>query len=566
MRKNNRTGNLGARMIAMSMTLALAVPQAVVPVSNATSSASVKAEVGAEDATGSDVEELKALIRANLVKDYDAEKDGEMDIIHWVRSNTAEDALTTAAQNIRSQSDVKSAKYTLYDINKDSNAEMIIRYNGKKKNTVRIYRFDDDDIAATLGAEFTKVSEIRTNTKKKQIVIVEVPGKNKKTITTCSINASGKLKTVSVYKKSGKTYKKGSKKIKKKAFNKFAKSVNKLSKLKLGTIPKDDYNYVIEDECFYGNGLFSREFKDDLGKETLFMTKTAEGEAPQDKYLAYSYAYDQVGWREYTSDPFLTRYVFGPDVVDPKTGKTYQQEDWEAMSKEVFGGRYAPPFLTEATDENGKPVLDIEADGAISEVEVSDIETKNGDASYKGKEYAIMYGDGQLRMTFITEGPLTGRIAEAGLYFPQYTGDVAHDEWEFIYQSEAGNAAEHDPTIYDCITAGGVDPDAKVRSLTINAASDELKQTIKSYENVRFELYGNGSGEFYTTLTDGKDYILPFKTPEELSEADKQERLAVEEAAVEFEKALNPPSPNGQNAYADSAVMGRLFWRAKQAN
>ena len=565
MKLNNRTGNLRARLIAMSMTLALAVPQVTVPVSSAESSATVNADAVTEAATGSAtaVEELRTLIRANLVKDYDVEKDGEMDIVHQVRSNNALDALTAAAQNIRSQKDIKSAKYVLYDINNDGDSEMIIKFNGKKKNTVRIYRYDNYDFSNACIGECFGVSDIRKNTKKKQIVIVTTTGKKKKTITTYKETAAGKLKTVSVYTKNGKTYKKDKKKIKKKVFNKFVKSVNKLAKLKVGAIPKDDYSYTVEDECFYGKGIVSREFQDEVGIESLFMTQPADA-ASQDKYLAYSYAYDQVGWHEYTVEPFLTRYVFGPDVVDAKTGKTYQQEDWEAMRKAVFGGTYAPPFLTETTDENGKTVLDIEADTELHSVEVKETQTKNGAASYKGKEYTQEYGDCQLRMVFIDEGPLKGRIAEAGIYYPHVTGEIAHDKWIFTYGAEAGNPAEHDPRIYDWITAGGIDPDTKVRTLTINAASDELKQTIKANENVRFELYGRGSGEFYTKWTDGKEYTLPFATPDEMSETDKQERLALENAAIEFERALNPP--NGQMTYADSETRDMLFWRAKETD
>ena len=50
---------------------------------------------------------------------------------------------------------------------------------------------------------------------------------------------------------------------------------------------------------------------------------------------------------------------------------------------------------------------------------------------------------------------------------------------------------------------------SKPRTLKVGAATDELKQTIKANENVRFELYSGGVGQFYTTGKDGKETLLP---------------------------------------------------------
>ncbi|MBR6229735.1 MAG: hypothetical protein IKQ97_08365 [Eubacterium sp.] len=560
--RTSQTAKRKARLIAMSMTLALAVPQTVVTVSNAASAVSVKAEATAEAATGSAAaaEELRTLIRGNLLKDYDAEKDGEMDIVHKVRNNNADDALTVAAQNVASQKAVKSAKYALYDINKDDDTEMFLRFDGKKKNTVMVYRYDTYDFSVACLGEYAGVSNVYKNTKKKQIVIVTAPSKKKKTITTYKIASSGKLKAASTYKQSGKTYKNGSKKISKNEFNKFEKSVKKMPEIKFGSIPKDDYSYEVEDECFYGKGIYWRSVEDEVARESFFMTVGDSSVAPQDKYLAYSYSYDLVGWHEYSSEPGLTRYVFGPSVADPKTGKTYQQEDWEAMGKEIFGGQYAPPFMTESVDENGKTVLDIEADGELHGVDVTDKQAKNGSASYKGKEYTIEYGDCQLRMLFIAEGPLQGRIAEAGIYYPHVTGEIAHDKWEFIYAAEAGNPAEHDPVIYDQITAGGVTEGSKPRTLKVGAATDELKQTIKANENVRFELYSGGVGQFYTTGKDGKETLLPL-LPSMDDKGNKTKLSEEDKAWIAFENALNPA--NGQMTYGDPKPADYVSWKVK---
>ncbi|MEE3468528.1 MAG: hypothetical protein VZQ83_08815 [Eubacterium sp.] len=560
MRKNNRIVKQRARLIAMTMALALTVPQVVVPVSDAKTVASLEADTVAEATTGSaaDVEELRTLIRANLVADYDLEKDGGMYIDHQVRNNNASDALTVAAQNVKAQKGIKSAKYALYDINKDGDKEMIIRYNAKKKNTVRIYSYDTYDLSTEILGEAFGVSEIRKNTKKKQLVIVTTTGKKIKTITPYTITASGKLKAGVTYKKNGKTYKKGKKKIKKKAFDKYYKTVKKLAAVKLGAIPKEDYSYEDQDECFYGKGIFWRSVEDETGRESFFMTH-ADDVPAQDKYLAYWYAYDCVGWHEYTVEPALLRYVLGPDVVDPKTGKTYQQEDWEAMSEDVFGGQFAPPFLTETYDEAGNPVLDIEADGPLQSVEVAAKQAVNGAQTYQGKEFTIIYGDAQLRMVFIDEGALKGRITEAGMFFPNVSGDIDHEKWVFQYGDEAGNPAEHDQLVYDLITAGGVTEGAETRTLQVNAASDDLKQTIKAGASVAFALYSGPNGQFYTTSADGKETLLPL-LPKQEEDGDGVTVSDDVEAWIEFEKALNPP--NGQLSYADPAA-DYLFWRVK---
>ena len=554
---SNQTGKIRARLIALSMTMALAIPQTVVPVGNAASDPSVNADE--ETSVGSEssalAEELKALVRANLTKNFDAQKDDQLDICHEVRINNADSALTIAAQNYEKKGGIKSAKYALYDINSDKNDEMIMRYNGKKKNTVRVYNYDDYDLSVGVMKECTGVSDIRKNPKKKQIVIVTVPGKNKKTITAYKIS-SGKLKTVTTYKKSGKTYKKGSKKITKKTFDKYYKSVKKLAKIKLGSIPKESYEYDIEDEIYISKDFNWRSDKDDVGKGYFIMTKGDETTPSKDKYLAYYYSYDLVGWNEYSAEPAIERIVFGPDVVNPKTGKTYQQEDWEEFHKDYFGNRFAPAFLTETTDENGTPVLDIEADGKIEDIKVEETESNVGNTSYNCKEYDIPYGDSRLRMMFAIDGALAGKIIQAAMYYPEISGSVDHEKWTFSYGSDAGDPMEVDKDIYDQVTGSGSLAESEIRTLKIGAASKEYEQTFKVGSVVRFLVNIGSSGQFYTIDDKGEELILT----NELNRfgEDEKDISGVEEKLIEFEKKLNPPT--GQLSYGDAAG-DCLFWR-----
>ena len=546
-----------ASVVAMALAFSLAIPQTVTTrVFAAEEEGEVKDDTSdATAATGSaaDAAELRKLIKANLIKDYDPAVTKEMDIVHEVRSNDASDILVSEAQSLKERAGGKTCEYQVYDINRDKNTELFMLYPNGVRGKVDIYRYDDYDFTIARVATLKNVTELHKVPKKKQIVIVTIPGANKMTITTYKLTDSGKLKSVSVYTRNKKTYKNGKKKITKKAFDKYYKSVKKIAKIKTKKIPNENYTYTVADHSFYSKDLFSVDYEDELGTEALFMSKYNKDDkstVSQDKCIAYTYAYDRVGKHEFSAEPGLTRYVFGPDVVDKKTGKTYQEEDWDALYKKVFAGKYAPWFLMEGSDENGKVILEVEADGELHGVTAKDCTSNNGGLTYKAKEYSIEYGDCQLRMVFFTEGPQAGRISEAGMYYPHVTGDVAHEKWTFIYAEEAGNGSEHDPQIYDWVTAGGVDKNAKIRTLSVDATDTALTQTIMAAENVSFELFTE-SGQFYTYKSDGKtEWALPEENSEENWKAWR-----------EFDDMLNPA--NGQLSYGDAAFTNKLYWKAK---
>ncbi len=539
MKKTNHVKRIKKGLIAMSMTLSLVVSQIAVPVSNA--------------ASDSATDELRTLIRANLVKNYDPDKDGAMRIVHTERSRYASDVLTYEAQTLQANAGDRPATYALCDIDQDDSSEMMIRWTESGKSIVQIHRYDDSKYTTKLVGAFSDVTDVRTNAKKKQIVVVTSPGKNKKTIAAYKMNYSGKLKSISVYKQNGKKFTKGSKKITKKAFNSYIKSVNKLNKVKFGTIPDIDYSYSGVDELFLGKGEFYRWFADEVGQESLYMTKGTSSTPSENRFLAYSCSYDLMGWHEYSVEGGYTRYVFGPDVKDPKTGKTYREEDWEAMRKEEFGEKHAPYFLTEHVYEDGSKVLDIESDGELYGVEVTDTEAVCGKTKYKAKAYSQEYGDCRLSMVFFAEGPYKDRIARVGIIYPEITGDMPQDVWTFSYGDDAGNPAKPDPMVYDLVTNGGKSSDSKTRTLNIYGAAGKLEQKIKVSDAVRFELYGNGAGQFYTITAYGTKMLLPV----ELVRIDGEDN----EAWVDYENMLNPAT--GQMSFGDPLFEENVYWEAK---
>ncbi len=543
-----------ASIIAMALTLSLAFPQTL-----SVSSVAVETDEGETitdhtdtTVTGSAAaaEELRTLIRANLIKNYDPAVSKEMNIVHEVRNRDTRDVMEAEAQSLKSRSKAK-ATYQVYDINADQSTELFMLYKSGKSNKLDIYSYDEYDFQVSVAGKMSNVTEIYKNKKKKQIVVVTSPGSKKKAITAYKINDSGKLKSVSLYTQNKKTYKNGKKKITKKAFDKYYKSVKKLAKLKTKKIPEENYLYTVQDECFYSKDLFYAGFEDEMGKESLFMSKNPTATAPQDKCIAYWFGYDRVSRHDYSEMPGMTRYVFGPDVIDKKTGKTYQEEDWDTMYKQESSGKYAPSFLMEGENDEGKIVLDIEADGEIHGVDKKECTAKNGSTSYKAVEYTMEYGDCQMRFTFFTEGEFAGRIAFAGMYYPYISGDTEHEKWTFIYGAEAVNPSEHDARIYDWVTAGGVDKEAQIRTLSIESSDPAFAQTIKTAEYVSFELF-SGSGQFYSYKTDGTTkWLLP--------EQDTEENYM---NYVDYSNMLNPGG-DGQYDYGDPVFEKKLFWDAK---
>ena len=560
MKKNELLERGRAGILALVMAFSLAVPQVAVANVSVAKSEGASATLAEDTAatgvatsgTSADVAELRNLLKANLLKDYDPAVSGEMDIVHEERSRDAADILTLEAQVLKSRAKGKTVKYQIYDINNDESAEMFVMYPSGKKGKLEIYRYNDSDFSTAKINTTKNVTAVYKNAKKKQIAVVSAPGSKKTTIATYKLSSSGKLKSVSTYTKNKNTYKKGKKKIAKKAFDKFHKSVKKLSKIKVKSIPKENYEYKVVDECFYSKDLIYEMLEDETGKDNFFMTKGGKDTPSQDKCLAYSFSYDSVGYHEYSAEPGIVRYVFGPDVVNPKTGKTYQEEDWDALYKQEFVATYAPPFITESLDENGKAVLDVEADAELHSIDVKECTAKNGDLSYKAKEYAFEYGDCQMRITFFTEGPQKDRVAAAGIYYPHITGEIPHDKWQFIYAEQAGNPAEHDAKIYDWVTAGGVDKEAKVRTLSVESDDASLAQTIKTAENVMLLPYTR-SGKFYTFREDGTTkYEYPYMVDDEDIKGAKD--------AYEFLEMFNPAS--GQLSFGDPAFPKGLYWKA----
>ena len=108
--------------------------------------------------------------------------------------------------------------------------------------------------------------------------------------------------------------------------------------------------------------------------------------------------------------------------------------------------------------------------------------------------------------------------------------------------------------IEDQVTYGGVTVGSKPRTLNIYGGTGELAETVKVNENVRYILYGNGSGQFYTYTPYGTKQLLPV----EMELMDGQEN----EAWVDYENTLNPA--NGQMSFGDPIFKEHVFWEPKE--
>ena len=552
------------RMLAAALALSLVIPftvgrtaqaayngdPVVHPAGNALSAHGSKAAITPQPTA----ESLLELVRANRLENIDMETYGDFQFTHEERNTNSSDLLTMEAQNLDANADGVPMEYQLYDINQDGTPElfMVSPASGVRAG-VNIYRHDtyhmQVDHVKTIGG----VTIMFKNPRKKQVVFVTSSSAYRTDIITYKMTNAGKLKKVVTYTQNGKKYKKNKKKISKAKFDKYFKSLDKLKQIRPRKIPTEEIPATITRHyVYYNKDVYYYEVYADDYSDAIVMTKANRTDsAPQDKFLAFRMIYDRLDNGEYMSDPVLRRYVFGPDVTNPGTGKTFQQEDWESMQALQFGESYACPYFRSTVGEDGKKVLDIEADGT-PKVTTEAGTAKNGDVDYKTLIYSFEYGDSVVVMSFFSEGPLIGRIAKVETKYPNITGEVPFETYTYVYGVENTGYPEWDPVIDVQIRGEGVSTglkDAKNRTLTIDSTTPEYKQTIVANENVGFQLAHAVNAQFYTYQEDGTTkWIL-------------DPQLTSTDENVKIDDIMNPST--GQLTYGEPKFDKGLFWELK---
>ncbi len=537
--KNKKTGIrlMLSMVMVLAMSIAVAGPQ--IPAVAATPSAT-----SLESAKG-----LISLIEANRFENINMDSYGDVRMQQFVQNDNIDELYTVEAQRFQDKNSGDDERYQLYDINKDGQNEMIITYPAGVRMGADIYGYDSAANKVSRIKSLSGVSEIRKDTKKKQIVVLASSGAKNYSYTAYKYDGK-KIKKSTTWSRNKRTYKKNKKKITKKAFNKQEKSFSKLKILSFKKIPATEFEDLkLSDVSYWSKDLYYNEaYLGDVLSTTIMQKGNAES---QDKYLAYNFSYTRNKNGEYGSDPSsIVRYIFGPDVVNPKTGKTYQQQDWEQFRLRYFDRSYDYPLINSVPEAGTSPLYEDE----IENLEVKDVTLNHGEKTYQGKEYSISYLDHVIRYSFFSEGALLGRIAEVVVYDEKDNNETPEVQYIYSYGEEGiENEPEWDPVISGYIVGKG--PESfKNRKITIPAVIDGKKgeYEILVSDNVMFKLIGSGSGDFVSYLDDGSEQGEGIVLPYNYNDTRTCELT---------ESWLNPKSDKTGKRFGDSSYPRGIIWK-----
>ena len=481
---------------------------------------------------------------------------------HEIDTENADAFLMKKAYQVSSSGEKKDVHYKLYDIDGDGTNEMLMSYEAGVRMGVTIYKYDSSVSGVKKVKAFVAVNAVYRNNKKHYITVQQAESATAGFYTAYKMNKNGKLKKLVKYSFSGKKYKKNKKKISKKTFEKELTKYTKNGELLIKKkAPKEDVNLLtIASEAFYSKDMYFNNSQYYDCSETTIMQKGGSDSKPQDDFLAFKFEYDKIGEgasAEYSSEPAITRYILGPSVADPATGKTYREEDFEQMRVEKFACEYAPLFLSLSKGESGKMDDEYFDPNEVKNLTVSkDVDPSGyGMKGIKCNCYKFTYGDENVSMWFISEGANAGRISDYAVNDSKT--NAFKEGWTFLYGEDIPVEPEWDPIISTQVSGLGVEtnlPDAKNRKITVNDKADEALKTyaftITANQNVAFQLFDSDAGQFYTYKADGTTrWNLP------MFDYDEDEWN-------DLEKMINPPV--GQMSYTDSKFEKGLFWEPKK--
>ncbi len=536
--RNKKTGMrfMLSIMMALAMSIAVAGPQ--IPAVAATPNATF----------GESAKDLLSLIEANRFENINMDTYGDVRLQRFFPNDNADELLTMEAQRFQEKNSGDDVSYQLYDINKDGKNEMIITYPDKARKVADVYGYDSAANKVSRIKSLSGVSEIRKDTKKKQIIVLTSKGSKNYSYTAYKYDGT-KIKKSTTWSRNKNTYKKNKKKITKKAFSKQKKSFSKMKKLSLKKIPATDFEDLkLADVSYWLKDLYCNEIY--LGDEFITTILQKGNTESQDKYLSYGFSYSRQKNGEYGSDPTaIVRYVFGPDVVNPKTGKTYQQQDWEQLRHLTFDRMYDCAMVNPTLEIRNSSLYEDE----IENLEVKDVTLNNGEKTYKGKEYSVSNLGHVIRYSFFSEGALLGRIAEVVVYDENDTNETPEVKYIYNYGTEGiENEPEWDPVISGCVIGKGPE-NFQNRKITIPTLIDGKKGEYEMVvsDSVRFTLFGNGSGDFVSYLDDGSEQgegiVLPYDYHDE-------------HTYDLTESWLNPKTDKTGKRFGDSSYPRGIIW------
>ena len=485
------------KALAIAMTLALSV-SALPTTTDKADAAGTDKPVKAEDTATTSIDTVKNALTELVEGSLNFTGDRSMTVYKYNEQSSQVMAETYTGYLAKKY---KGLKYAAPVFANPDNAIMVTLASG----TMRIYNVDDQITREVLPADVTlkNVKEIRKISDSK-ITVKQVKGK-KTTYTTYALTT--KLKKSNIYTKNKKTYKKGKKKIKKKAFNKYVKSYKKLKKLSL-----------------------KKAYEADLAKDILAFYDLAD----QAYYSENEYMYKQSDWgneftevmkhdKNNTSDPYhvfmeqagsLVRFILAPNVTDPKTGESYQKEDWDKLVKRnMYMRGSGSTFNADIND-----ILSNPDNYTVEGPEKGLNKIMPASPDEKVTRYLLHEKDTerQIAVDIYEEGEFAGKVcsvdvgypesAPTSMYFYLYDWDIETDgQWvdpaadAYCYPSAEFTEETRELTLH----YGGAN--SAIKDWTVKTA----KKVMLDFPWLREESEAPAQSSFYLKTSDGKEVWLP---------------------------------------------------------
>ena len=543
------------RIIALLLTTALSVSSVMNGWTSAAKEIS-KTEVQLKAETKITADSLIKILQDNLVQNTDISKYGN---IHVTESGIADAGtiLLAEAQNYRAIKELKDVEVVLADLNGDSTYEMLMSYPAGVRGAIAVFRYDDAKQKAIKVKVFYGVTDYRKSGKK--IVISQSQNAYTATYTTYKMTKKGKLKKVISYSMKDNnnkkiTYKKNKKKITKKAFNKYYKKYDKLKRINFKSLTKDEISIFNKTGETYisAKQFIHAGYYDSFKEVTVFSDNTSEtGLSAQNKYTGFWADFNAVKGGGYSDEGVVKRYVFGPDVAEPKTQKTYQQLDWEKLVYDTFDGGYVNDYISMIPNAD-----DTAREFCMKASEIENLKVETGQAGQNGDspKYSMAickftFGCNDIEVTVFEDGEYAGRVRDLSVY--NKGCDIPYAYWTYIYGDQAKQDGQlYDPLISNRIYGGPLDNTVikGLRKVSVNDKATESslpKYEVAIAQDVEFNLY-SGSGRFYTfDDTGAKQFLEP-------------------DGIAEYNEMLNPAG--SENNYADAKFDKGLFWEPVSAS
>ncbi len=385
----------------------------------------------------------------------------------------------------------------------ENSAAMVTLASG----TMRIYCISEQIMKEKLPADKTlkNVKEIRKSGDTK-ILVKQVKGK-KTTYSTITLNT--KMKQSNIYIKNGKKYTKNKKKIKKKTFNKFVNTYKKKKKLSMGKgVAEDIANdplafYSNIDNVYYSKDLYwIQTLLMESRFTNVFQKENTDAENPYQAYMDVDFGRS------------LTRKILAPNVTNPATGKSYQEEEWNMLVNNELNLADLTYVIRDILEKPEK----FQAEPAGESVTVQ----KDDGGSVEVTRYFLIEGDYEAEIFVDTYngGVNDGKLAAIG------HGTVENSPT--VFYRFAYNASVETPI--DPASSSYCYPDkdfpGSVRTLDINYegtdASIPKTWTVKAADKVKFDFPGiyrdresnEKLGGYYLKTSSQRDVPLPISSEE----------------------------------------------------